>query len=269
MKPSKGYYSLIQFCPDHGRMETANAGLVLLCPERKFLEARVIHSYQRLKKIVESGDFDGKAVNAAKDAIAYRINHSGDEIRTEQDLIHFAQTRANDFLLTLPRPTAVSDPKADFERLFGKLVGDESETRKQEEESDPPVIRNFKQTFSRLEAKGKVRSDIEVPVPTSGRTLRANYAYCNGTHNFVMSKIFPSRGEGHAVIQAEQLGAEGHLISAEPASDGKQQKLFVVPALDGDGSAILKKVENILEKLGVEVVRDVDGFARKVESEAH
>ena len=38
MKPSKGYYSLIQYCPDLGRLEAANVGVLLFCPERGFLK---------------------------------------------------------------------------------------------------------------------------------------------------------------------------------------------------------------------------------------
>ena len=30
---TKGYYSAIQYCPDRSRMEAANVGVMLLCPQ--------------------------------------------------------------------------------------------------------------------------------------------------------------------------------------------------------------------------------------------
>lgn len=35
----KGYYSIIQYCPDLSRFEAANVGVLLFCPERAFLKA--------------------------------------------------------------------------------------------------------------------------------------------------------------------------------------------------------------------------------------
>ena len=43
MKPSKGCYSLIQYCPDLGRLEAANVGVLLFCPEPHFLKAQLRH----------------------------------------------------------------------------------------------------------------------------------------------------------------------------------------------------------------------------------
>ena len=38
MKPSRGYYCIIQYCPDLGRLEAANIGVLLFCPDRGFLK---------------------------------------------------------------------------------------------------------------------------------------------------------------------------------------------------------------------------------------
>jgi hypothetical protein len=40
MTPTKGYYSIVQYCPDLSRGETTNIGIVLLVPERGYLSAR-------------------------------------------------------------------------------------------------------------------------------------------------------------------------------------------------------------------------------------
>ena len=38
---NKAYYCLIQYCPDMSRLEAANVGVVLFCPEKGFLAARM------------------------------------------------------------------------------------------------------------------------------------------------------------------------------------------------------------------------------------
>lgn len=40
MNTSKGYYSLVQYCPDRSRMESANLGVVLFCPDLDFLDVK-------------------------------------------------------------------------------------------------------------------------------------------------------------------------------------------------------------------------------------
>ena len=35
----RGYYSIVQYCPDPSRLEAVNIGVALFCPEIKFLKA--------------------------------------------------------------------------------------------------------------------------------------------------------------------------------------------------------------------------------------
>ena len=50
MNATKGYYSLVQYCPDVARQEAANVGVVLFCPELAFLEARLASSNHRIRR---------------------------------------------------------------------------------------------------------------------------------------------------------------------------------------------------------------------------
>ena len=43
MESAKGYYCLIQYCPDLARLEAANIGVILFCPERGFIRAKIAH----------------------------------------------------------------------------------------------------------------------------------------------------------------------------------------------------------------------------------
>ena len=122
MKPCKGYYSLIQFCPDPSRAEAVNVGIVLFCPEAEFIAARTARGNKRAAKLA-GGKFNREELNAAKRAIERRVEVDGEAFRTLDDLERFANSRGNALRLTLPRPVKVFDPKADLERLFDELVG--------------------------------------------------------------------------------------------------------------------------------------------------
>jgi len=47
---SKGYFSLVQYCPDVARQEAVNVGVVLLCPEQKFIGVKITPGNQRIRR---------------------------------------------------------------------------------------------------------------------------------------------------------------------------------------------------------------------------
>ena len=47
MNATKGYFSLVQYCPDLARQEAANVGVVLFCPDLQFIRARTTDSVGR------------------------------------------------------------------------------------------------------------------------------------------------------------------------------------------------------------------------------
>lgn len=48
-KPAKGYYSILQFVPDLERSEGANIGVVLFCPDKRFLDVKVSHNNDHVR----------------------------------------------------------------------------------------------------------------------------------------------------------------------------------------------------------------------------
>jgi len=54
MSLTKGYYSIIQYCPDPSRLEAVNIGVALFCPELRFLRARF--GRRRLASVSSSGN---------------------------------------------------------------------------------------------------------------------------------------------------------------------------------------------------------------------
>ena len=121
MSATKGYYSVIQYCPDRSRMEAANVGVLLLCPEIGFVKARTAAGNDRARKFFGYDSFDKRRLNAAKRAIERRLEVDRESFRSPEDIVRFMDTRGNDILLTPPRPTKVLDPEAELETLFKEL----------------------------------------------------------------------------------------------------------------------------------------------------
>ena len=271
MDMTKGYYSLIQYCPDRGRLETVNVGLVLLCPEHNFLKVRLSSSNTRLKKLVGGRGFDTDAINAAKQAMFNRLTLMREKITSAEDLERFAATRANDLLLTNPRPTAVADPEADLLRLYDDLVGEPLE----QVDSSGTVHRQLdselrRTIIDRPSLAGRIQANCEVEVPDIGRSFKANFAYNNGCRNLVRGEVF-SRQEGHAINQAEKLGVESLIVQSVKAPDGRQQKVIIIPDSETPNSSAARKVEKIFMHLGVRVVPRLQlaELALEIEREAH
>ncbi len=54
MSTKRGYYSLIQFCPNPSRAEAVNLGVLLFCPEAGFIGARTSATNQRAAKLANA-----------------------------------------------------------------------------------------------------------------------------------------------------------------------------------------------------------------------
>jgi hypothetical protein len=128
MKPKRGYYSLIQFCPNQSRLEAVNVGVVLLCPDADFIAARTSAGNRRAEKLVGRGELDRHALNSAKQAIEHRLDVDRSSFKSHEDLMAFVNTRGNNLKLTSPRPVKVFDPATDLDKLFSELVGGRSRT---------------------------------------------------------------------------------------------------------------------------------------------
>jgi hypothetical protein len=104
---ARGYYSLIQYCPNRSRLESANVGVVLFSPTKDYLGARLSQGDDRLRRFFKGEQLDSHAVNAAKRAIFQRLQMGRESFQTLDDLQQFIDTRANSLLLTPPRPMKV------------------------------------------------------------------------------------------------------------------------------------------------------------------
>src|SRR5437667_3875865 len=115
MKPATGYYSLIQYCPDLSRLEAANIGVLLFCPEKLFLQARTARGNKRLCRFFGKEGHDWDRIDCFKLGIEERLEAEHGQINTLADLERFIALRANEIQITPPRPMRVEDPQQDLD----------------------------------------------------------------------------------------------------------------------------------------------------------
>lgn len=82
MKLAKGFYSLIQFCPDPARLVAGNIGVVLFCPDREFLEVRIVGDNSRVQRFFGKRAFDWSRVNSYKHGLEERVEMVGKDFRS-------------------------------------------------------------------------------------------------------------------------------------------------------------------------------------------
>ncbi|HEY3789713.1 MAG TPA: DUF3037 domain-containing protein [Urbifossiella sp.] len=270
MNSIKGYYSLIQFCPDPSRLEAVNVGVVLFCPALRFIAARTAKGNQRAAKLVGSAGVAKASLNSAKRAIERRLEVNRDAFQSLEDLQNFVDTRGNILKLTKPRPVKVFDPDQDLDKLFHELVG--GAARHASAERSLPSVHQLDAVFHRLQQEGRAQLDLDVPVPVLGQTLHIPYAYRNGALHLVKPQRFSS-SEKPALDVAMKLAIEGDLIYRHGSSDDGQRRLVVVSSFSTDENPpeVANRVYEVLKTYNVKPVPDsaLDAFLQQVMTEAH
>jgi hypothetical protein len=271
MNAKKGYYSLIQFCPDASRLEAVNVGVLLFCPEAEFIAARTARSNQRAAKLVGRSALNTASLNAAKRAIVRRLQTDREAFARFEDLQKFVDSRGNVLKLTPPRPVKVFNPEVELNNLFDELVGGIARSQA-EESATVPAHAQLDVVFRSLKQQGRARLDWEITIPVLGRSLHVPYAYRNGIWNLVKPHYF-SRQEGRALRAAERLAIEGDLLFRNPSDDNGKKKLVIISSFDEDQaiSNLKSRVEHVLREYNVKTVPDsqVAQFLQEVEQEAH
>lgn len=118
-----GFYSLIQYCPDRGRLEAANIGVLLFCPDRGYLRARLsCQSNERIRHFFGEEAGDLKQINAMKKMLEHRLKAERPDLVDVAALRRFASLTANEIVITEPRPTLVEEPDVDLAQLYDDLV---------------------------------------------------------------------------------------------------------------------------------------------------
>lgn len=207
MNTHKGYYSLIQYCPDLGRLEAANVGVLLFCPELQFLKARIARNNRRIITFFGSAGHDRARLNAFKKGMEERLQTEGHDIRTLRDLELFIAKRANMLQITPPRPMTVTDPDKELEALFVEITG-ESIRRT----STKGLRRQLEDTISKAGLERKVLHNIPIEVPINKKTLDVPIGFQNGRFNLINPVKFEAVNPEQAFATACKYAVEGRSL---------------------------------------------------------
>jgi hypothetical protein len=125
LPPSPFQYAILRVVPEVERGECVNAGVVLFCRQRRFLEARVELDEARVRALAP--DADVGAVHGHLDALV-RIAH-GDPgagpiaALPASERFHWLVAPSSTIIQSSPVHTGLSeDPAAELEHLMDRLV---------------------------------------------------------------------------------------------------------------------------------------------------
>jgi hypothetical protein len=250
MKPSRGYYSLIQYCPDLGRFEAANVGVLLFCPERGFLKARTASTNARISRFFGSHGHDWKRINVFKKGIEDRLQREGGRIRSLDDLEQFIARRANRLQITPPRATKVIDPEKDLNELFRQIIGDS--VPRPSAKSLQAWIRDAIRTAG---IEKKIRPNVKVEVPVLQKEIEVPFAFQNGRFNLLYPVGFPSADPERSVTKACKFAVEGRSLHEHEDPRFGDLQLFVIGKFRPGDLDSPVRVRRVLEENQVRLYR--------------
>lgn len=264
---TRAFYSVLQYVPDGGRAEVANAGVLLFVPERRMVELRASESLERVRQFFRPGKTELRRIELALEAFKHRIELSRGEWESEADLAQFVAARADAVRLTPPRLVMVHDPLSDLDGLYQELVGDRERAVVEAASRVQPLPSAVAEIFGRLEAARKVWRPGRITLPTVNEEFEVPIAYRNGRVNYVRPEALTS---GKLNDRLKRLGFNGQLIYKHPV--GQDQAQLVVLSSDPDASrATEERFEHTLADFHVRFVpaARAEEFAHEVEQTAH
>jgi hypothetical protein len=252
MNATKGYFSLVQYCPDFARQEAANVGVVLFCPERQFIRAQTARTISRIRRFFGE-DGDGYLhLHGMMEALSSRLDVEQSEFTTLEDLQKFIATRANKIILTQPKPMMVLDPQADLEALYLELVADPKKPLTVQ--AMIPLRKRLDAVLMENDVRRFVQRKIEVQVPTLKETLRVPYAFQNGRFNLIRPVEFKHENDAGVKTAACKHAVEGQSLYRHPDAKFGELQLIVVADFAGAPQDSADMVAGIFRESEVRLV---------------
>ena len=243
MKPSRGYYCIIQYCPDLGRLEAANIGVLLLCPRLTFGVERTSSDNFWIRHFFGDEGHDWTRINSFKAGIEERLKVEQDELLTLEALEGFISRRRQPDPDHPPRPMKVSDPEKDLDQLYKDLVGGQPRRNR------GPSLKGFlRKKFSNADVETKIKTDIRVTVPILERQIEIPYGFQNGRFNLIQLAGFQAANPQQAMITACRYAVEGESLYETRDPQLGQLQLIVVGQFGSQQSASRCGVEKILQE---------------------
>lgn len=207
MSPSKGYYSIVQYCPDLARREAVNIGVVLLVPDRSFLESRLVAGNERAKRVFGIKGTEAKMISEFKRSFSERIVTEQGRIGSLESFQKFIETRGNNILLTPPAFIKVRECQATIDQLFEELVGGKTKTPK-----PTALTKSLQARFDEEGLEPIIHRDVRLPVPILDRETKIPFGYQNGVFHLLQPVAFEAEKEEINFNRALRFSMEGKIF---------------------------------------------------------
>jgi hypothetical protein len=266
--PTTGYYSVIQYCPDHSRMEAANVGVLLFVPALGYVRARMSSNNDRIRHFFGDEAGDNQQIKRIKEFLERRIAVEAPALTEYSKVERFVRLFANELVFTDLRPVRVENADTELVQLYNDLVA----PRIQKEAPRPlGLMRSVRARFGAPDIEAKLRRDLTVQVPIMGIDFKVDYGFLNGRMNLVQVKEFTQSKENDLFKEACRTAATGRLISLHPDKDNVHQKLIVIAALNQQMQSHQCRVEEMLKEHGVEYYSqdNIEQLAQHIIANAH
>lgn len=248
--PSKGYYSLIQYCPDLGRLEAANIGVLLFSPERRFLRALTTRNNSRIIRFFGSEGHDWVRINSFKKGLEDRILLENADIKNLDDLQRFIDQRANLLQITPPRPMKVTDPEKELHELFKEFLGETVHRT-----SSRSLRRMLADKLTTAGLDRKIRKDLKVSVPVLQREVEIPFGFQNGRFNLINPVRFEATNPEQSIITACKYAVEGRSLYENPDPKLGVLQLVVVGKFRSRDLESPTRVNRVFQDYGVKLFR--------------
>jgi hypothetical protein len=204
-----------------------NIGVLLSSPAHNFVEAKMNPSNGRWLRFFGAEDaLSSWWMDELRRFVPGRIRCERYRFETLENLTQFVNTRANNIVLTPPRYVRVTNPQADLDNLYRKLVL---------VPPSPVLVRLYNTldtTLSQPQFRKRVRRKVKVTVPVLGTTLRVPFAYRSDVWNLIVPVLF--RGSREKVIgRASVLALQGRYLAQHKETPHPKRLVVVAEFAEG------------------------------------
>lgn len=204
----RGYYSIVQYCPDPSRLEAVNVGVALFCPDIKFLKARFGRRRTGVKHLFGAQDWE--FFEMQKTALEARLSRQNEEFHELKDLETFVAKRASAFRLTPPRPVKVENPVVELNDLLRRLVGSPADAK---QVAKSTVSSELQSLFKAAGIEQSLKTNVSVHPPALPRPLKVPFAFQNGKFNLIEPLQFEGISPESAFHKASIHAVAGQFVT--------------------------------------------------------
>ena len=268
MMATKGYFSLIQYCPDFLRLEVANIGVLLFCPERRFLKAKFTQDNRRIVKFFGNelaGNLD--QITVIKKGWNQRLRCESDHIKNIEGFQAFIASQSNEIQFSKPRFIQVTDnPDDALDDLFSKLFWKKTQPNRKKKNELKTFFWNEILKFELSNVVARSIPKIELPFH---QHIEPDYGFKNGRVNLIQIQEFKNEINSKIYTCICRDAISGRAIYETPSENWGEQKLVILGNFPPQSDTLINDARNICTSHNVELFTSSDDLVKLIKTTAH